>query len=217
MAYYPWIDTTVLPLTAIGLDGIGPNLRKSLSQMIADAMEADAEPGSDAEARNKGIEELAAAVKQADPSKLKETHDAAMAFSEHYKVVMSQAFGDAQPDAARTGNGRHLRAKQIKRWGYSKRPANIPMNSVVRPTVEVSHDEQENLNVPLDGKAINALRSFPGRGVLVWGARTLDGNSQGWRYISVRRTLIMLEQSINARLKPMSLNRMSLQPGKRLR
>ena len=35
-----------------------------------------------------------------------------------------------------------------------------------------------------------------GRGVLVWGARTLDGNSQDWRYINVRRTLIMLEQSI---------------------
>lgn len=35
-----------------------------------------------------------------------------------------------------------------------------------------------------------------GRGVLIWGARTLDGNSQDWRYINIRRTLIMLEQSI---------------------
>ena len=216
MAYYPWIDTTVLPLTAIGLDGIGPNLRKSLSQTIADAMEADAEPGSDAEARNKGIEELAAAVKQADPSKLKETHDAAMAFSEHYKVVMSQAL--AMLNRMPPGPGMAgIFAQTDQTVGVFKAPANIPMNSVVRPTVEVSHDEQENLNVPLDGKAINAIRSFLGRGVLVWGARTLDGNSQGWRYISVRRTLIMLEQSINARLKPMSLNRMSLHPGKRLR
>jgi len=32
--------------------------------------------------------------------------------------------------------------------------------------------------------------------VLVWGARTLDGNSQDWRYVSVRRTMIFIEQSI---------------------
>ncbi|MEM9605322.1 MAG: phage tail sheath C-terminal domain-containing protein, partial [Pseudomonadota bacterium] len=57
-------------------------------------------------------------------------------------------------------------------------------------------------NVPLGGKAVNAIRSFSGRGVLVWGARTLDGNSQDWRYINVRRTLIMLEQSIRAATEP---------------
>jgi phage tail sheath protein FI len=50
----------------------------------------------------------------------------------------------------------------------------------------------------LNGKAINAIRSFPGRGVLVWGARTLDGNSQDWRYVSVRRTMTFLEQSIKS-------------------
>jgi phage tail sheath protein FI len=48
----------------------------------------------------------------------------------------------------------------------------------------------------LSGKAINAIRSFVGKGVLVWGARSMDANSQDWRYISVRRTLIMIEQSI---------------------
>jgi phage tail sheath protein FI len=67
---------------------------------------------------------------------------------------------------------------------------------VFAPAVNITHDEQEDLNIPLNGKSINAIRSFPGRGVLIWGARTLDGNSQDWRYINVRRTLIMLEQSI---------------------
>ncbi|HEX5793372.1 MAG TPA: phage tail sheath C-terminal domain-containing protein, partial [Rheinheimera sp.] len=46
------------------------------------------------------------------------------------------------------------------------------------------------------GKSVNAIRTFIGEGTLVWGARTLDGNSLDWRYISVRRTMIMLEESI---------------------
>lgn len=50
--------------------------------------------------------------------------------------------------------------------------------------------------MPLDGRAVNAIRTLPTRGLVVWGARTLDGNSDDWRYINVRRTLIMLEQSI---------------------
>jgi phage tail sheath protein FI len=56
---------------------------------------------------------------------------------------------------------------------------------------------QAGLNVDaLSGKSINAIRFFNGQGILVWGARTLDGNSQDWRYISVRRTVTMIEQSI---------------------
>ena len=56
--------------------------------------------------------------------------------------------------------------------------------------------DQEDLNLPLTGKAVNAIRSFAGKGVLVWGARTLDVNRQDWRYLSVRRTVIMIEQSL---------------------
>lgn len=56
-------------------------------------------------------------------------------------------------------------------------------------------EEQEELNVTPQGKSINAIRSFIGEGMLVWGARTLDGNSLDWRYINVRRTMIMLEES----------------------
>jgi phage tail sheath protein FI len=80
--------------------------------------------------------------------------------------------------------------------GVHKAPANVSLNSVVRPAFPVNSDDQEDLNAPLSGKAINAIRSFVGKGVLVWGARSMDANSQDWRYISVRRTLIMIEQSI---------------------
>jgi phage tail sheath protein FI len=60
----------------------------------------------------------------------------------------------------------------------------------------ITHDEQEDLNVSTQGKSVNAIRTFIGEGTLVWGARTLDGNSLDWRYVSVRRTMIMLEESI---------------------
>ncbi len=79
--------------------------------------------------------------------------------------------------------------------GVWKAPANVSLNSVVSPAVSISHAEQEDLNVTTQGKSINAIRAFIGEGVLVWGARTLDGNSLDWRYINVRRTLIMLEES----------------------
>lgn len=80
--------------------------------------------------------------------------------------------------------------------GVWKAPANISMNSVVAPKVNIDHAEQENLNVSTTGKSINAIRPFVGEGTLVWGARTLDGNSLDWRYINVRRTMIMMEESI---------------------
>lgn len=77
-----------------------------------------------------------------------------------------------------------------------KAPANIGLSNVISPAVNISHVTQEDLNVPLNGKAVNAIRYFVGEGVKVWGARTLDGNSLDWRYINVRRTMIMLEESI---------------------
>jgi len=46
------------------------------------------------------------------------------------------------------------------------------------------------------GKSINAIRYFGGKGSLLWGARTLAGNDNDWRYISVRRLFNMVEESI---------------------
>ncbi len=85
--------------------------------------------------------------------------------------------------------------------GVWKAPANVSMNAVISPSVEVTQEAQEDLNVSTNGKSINAIRSFIGEGVLVWGARTLDGNSLDWRYINVRRTMIMLEESIRLATK----------------
>ncbi len=81
--------------------------------------------------------------------------------------------------------------------GVWKAPANETLNSVSMPSVSISHDEQANLNVDVNaGKSINVIRSFIGKGTLIWGARTLAGNDNEWRYVSVRRFFNMAEESI---------------------
>jgi phage tail sheath protein FI len=79
--------------------------------------------------------------------------------------------------------------------GVWKSPANVSLNRVSAPTVSMETSEQDGLNVSDTGKSINAIRKFSGKGVLIWGARTLDGNSNEWRYVSVRRFFNMVEES----------------------
>ena len=87
--------------------------------------------------------------------------------------------------------------------GVWKAPANVSLNSVSGPSETISHDEQANLNVDtLAGKSINAIRSFTGKGTLVWGARTLAGNDNEWRYVSVRRFFNMVEESSKKSTEP---------------
>lgn len=80
--------------------------------------------------------------------------------------------------------------------GVWKAPANVSVNYVNKPSVVIDNKAQEELNMPMSGKAVNAIRSFVGEGIKVWGARTLNGNSLDWRYINVRRTMSFLEQSV---------------------
>lgn len=81
--------------------------------------------------------------------------------------------------------------------GVWKAPANVSLANVVEPTVKLDNTKQDLLNVDADsGKSINALRAFAARGTLVWGARTLAGNDNEWRYINVRRFFNMVEESV---------------------
>ena len=81
--------------------------------------------------------------------------------------------------------------------GVWKAPANVALNSVIKPTIVITDQQQNDLNVDtIGGKSINAIRSFIGKGTLIWGARTLAGNDNEWRYISVRRFFNMVEESV---------------------
>jgi uncharacterized protein len=87
--------------------------------------------------------------------------------------------------------------------GVWKAPANESLVSVSGPSVNISHEEQERLNVDaVAGKSINAIRTFTGKGTLVWGARTLAGNDNEWRYVSVRRFFNMVEESCKKATEP---------------
>jgi phage tail sheath protein FI len=80
--------------------------------------------------------------------------------------------------------------------GVWKAPANISVNGVIKPTIQFSNIEQDQMNVDVvAGKSINALRAFVGKGTLVWGARTLAGNDNEWRYVNVRRFFNFVEES----------------------
>lgn len=81
--------------------------------------------------------------------------------------------------------------------GVWKAPANVSLASVLGPATIFTQSELDALNIDVNaGKSINAIRSFTGKGTLVWGARTLAGNDNEWRYIPVRRFFNMVEESI---------------------
>lgn len=81
--------------------------------------------------------------------------------------------------------------------GVWKAPANVSVLNVTAPTIKITEEAQRSLNVdPAAGKSVNAIRAFAGRGILVWGARTLAGNDNEWRYVPVRRLYNMVEESL---------------------
>jgi phage tail sheath protein FI len=81
--------------------------------------------------------------------------------------------------------------------GVWKAPANVGLADVVEPMVRLDNAHQDDLNIDATtGKSINALRAFAGKGILVWGARTLAGNDNEWRYVPVRRFFNMVEESV---------------------
>lgn len=81
--------------------------------------------------------------------------------------------------------------------GVWKAPANVSLTAIKGPAVNITSEDQESLNIDTEaGKSINAIRAFTGKGTLIWGARTLAGNDNEWRYISVRRFFNMVEESV---------------------
>lgn len=81
--------------------------------------------------------------------------------------------------------------------GVWKAPANVSVVNTISPAVKITDQDQQGLNVDVTaGRSINAIRAFTGKGTLVWGARTLAGNDNEWRYINVRRLFIQIEESV---------------------
>jgi uncharacterized protein len=75
--------------------------------------------------------------------------------------------------------------------GVHKAPANEVVRGAVALELDITHGEQGQLNP----EGINCIRAFPGRGIRVWGARTLSSDTE-WTYINVRRLFNYIEKSI---------------------
>ena len=111
----------------------------------------------------------------------------------YVKNALKEHFVQLPPSAAVAG----VYAATDTNRGVWKAPANMSLANVIEPVVKLNYEMQEDFNVDATtGKSINALRAFSGKGTLVWGARTLAGNDNEWRYISVRRFFNMVEESV---------------------
>ena len=120
------------------------------------------------------------------------------AFRAKVNEVIGKLYVVLPPSAAIAG----IYAYVDRTKGVWKAPANVTVQSVIEPVFKISDAEQSDLNVSPTGKSINVIRTFTGRGVQVWGARTLAGNDNEWRYISVRRFFNMVEESVKKATEP---------------
>jgi hypothetical protein len=84
-------------------------------------------------------------------------------------------------------------ARTDKERGVHKAPA----NEIVRGCTGLSCNYNEGEQDILNPKGVNLIRAFPGRGIRVWGARTISSNGL-WKYLNVRRLFIYVEESIKA-------------------
>lgn len=192
-AYYPFVKTTIVNATEIDFTNIA-NL-DSLAAFLTEEVEADLAAGRINAARAQAIKAEVAKVTTATPGEVSSLQATLKTISPRLNGILADIadFLNVLPPSAGMAG---IYAMVDSSINVAKAPANVSLGSVVAPAVQITSDDQEELNLPLNGKAVNAIRSFMGKGVLVWGARTLDGNSQDWRYISVRRTMTFLEQSI---------------------
>ncbi|WP_298393462.1 phage tail sheath C-terminal domain-containing protein [Flavobacterium sp.] len=187
-AYYPWLNTTVVTKDEVTFENIDASVE--LASML---------PASETEA----IETVLAYRQKENPSDLlkRRYHLDMLELSPTYAAIITairEHLNQLPPSGAMAG----IYSLIDGSGGVWKAPANVALQGIESPSVVISSEEQEGMNVDaVGGKSINTIREFTGEGTMVWGARTLDGNSQDWRYINVRRTAIMVEQSIQEALK----------------
>jgi phage tail sheath protein FI len=70
-----------------------------------------------------------------------------------------------------------------------------PANETVADVIDLEFKVDDGTQAVLNPRGVNAIRNLPGRGIRIWGARTLSSNAL-WKYVPVRRLFIFLERSI---------------------
>ena len=106
--------------------------------------------------------------------------------------MIRDPFSGEQVTAPPSGHMAGIWARTDLTRGVHKAPANEIVRGALDLTYPVTREEQALLNP----EGVNCIRFFPGSGILVWGARTLDDEASEWRYLNVRRLFNMLKESI---------------------
>jgi uncharacterized protein len=196
MAYFPFLDTTVVPASDVTFASI--DLSDGQLQQILTWENENLYRDSPRSVQVQADIDAMDTAGPAEVVKLNQNLTAALPLLKDIERIIVQMNDLLPPSGAMAGVYSYVDTTR----GVWNAPANVPLYSVARPSFLLNSEQQADLNMPVDGKAVDALRQFPGRGTVVWGARTLDGNSNDYRYIQVRRTLIYIEQSIKNALNP---------------
>ncbi len=183
-AYYPFVGTTIMAKQDLNYTNLFEGDVNALVTIFSSLRPPE----------ERTLELLKSIYNSESSQSVSENHRTLLAISATYKDIISTVLQVVNILPASGGMAGLITMVDNSR-GVWKAPANVSMAGVANLPIKIDHAEQEGLNVPISGKSINAIRSFPGKGILVWGARTLDGNSLDWRYINVRRTMIYIEQS----------------------
>lgn len=187
ISYYPFIGTTVMQDADIDFTNLFGGDVKELSALL-----------NPPDAPNATAEEILGMIEKpiGTPLTNSQYQAALMNSSKTYKLMIKHVLSDTNmlpPSGAMAG----IYTVNDNQEGVWNSPANVGIVGAVDLPIRISDSQQAYLNIDaVTGKSVNAIRFFNGQGILVCSARTLDGNSNDWRYISVRRTMTMLEQSV---------------------
>ena len=186
VAYYPFVGTSVMQSSDIDYTNMfGGDIHK-LQALISPANNPNA-----------AVDKIIKNINTPSSTTLTVTQNnkALLIASKTYSSIINHVLVDANmlpPSGGMAG----VIATNDNQYGPWHSPANTSIVGVNSLPIKLTDSQQSNLNVDaITGKSINAIRFFNGLGILIWGARTLDGNSLDWKYLSVRRTITFIEQS----------------------
>jgi uncharacterized protein len=185
-AYYPFVGTTIMQSTDLDYTNLFGGDVKQLAAVI----NPDNDPTSQLTTILSNIEKPTGT-----PLTVSQYNNSLISGSKTYNSVLNKvlALANVLPPSGGMAGAIATVDNQIGPW---KAAANMSIVGAVSLPIKLSKSQQGPLNIDaVSGKSINAIRFFNGQGILVWGARTLDGNSLDWQYLPVRRTVTFLEQS----------------------
>jgi len=183
-AYYPFIGTSIMQSTDIDYTNLFAGNIKPLAPLL--------NPPSNP---NDKVQTILDNIHSGTTLTVGQCNNALLAASKTYSSIIKHVLSQANVLPPSGGMAGVITTTDNQTGPWSS-PANTSIVGAATLPIRLSEMQQGDLNMDaISGKSINAIRFFNGLGILVWGARTLDGNSQDWRYVSVRRTMTYIEQS----------------------